>query len=66
MTENMFVRKLPKPMKAQFRAKCASRGQSMRTVIEALMRAYIKDPEIVEEAYEIMRRIAAKGVKGEC
>lgn len=38
----------------------------MRTVIEALMRAYIKDPEIVEEAYEIMRRIAAKGVKGEC
>lgn len=61
MTENMFVRNLPKKLKRHFAAKCRNRGQSMRTVVEALMRAYITDPEIVEEAYEVMRRIARAG-----
>lgn len=61
MTENMFVRNLPKKLKRHFAGKCRRRGQSMRTVVEALMRAYVKDPEIVEEAYELMRRIAAEG-----
>lgn len=39
---SIYLRELPKHLKPQFKAACALRGKSMKKVLEAFMRNYIR------------------------